>query len=385
MSEKENDSLSVESGSCDCSDYNSDMSWFYFSKNLQTSHFEFSIINIKKEEKKEEILEDKKEEEDLKQNDFKIKVNLIKEQNKIRIPKFIRNEYNSTENFHTNISKKYTHYRTKYKMALKNNKGLDLYLNNEQNKDEINRQKTEYKEGPIKEIKKEEQIQTHNRHYTNKVNRYRFFNIANPNKENNNDKENNSLEKENNVNKEEEKKVENNEENDNKVKVPKYLAFRRRFFNSYKNSKNFKGIYKKENDKNDNINVEQNKNNNREETNNDLSKKVRGKTLNERVVTETKNLALQPGQIIKPKIVTKRMLKPITNIVTNDDGTQNIITENTTLTTTIINELLDSTTKKDDDKYPLDIQLVRQHITKTYVTEIESNPYVPRKRFSHFN
>ena len=112
---------------------------------------------------------------------------------------------------------------------------------------------------------------------------------------------------------------------------------------------------------------------------------MRGKTLNERVVTETKNLALQPGQIIKPKIVTKRMLKPITNIVTNDDGTQNIITENTTLTTTIINELLDSSTKKDDDKYPLDIQLVRQHITKTYVTEIESNPYVPKKRFSHFN
>ena len=163
------------------------MSWFYFSKNLQIYHFDFSIINIKKEEKNEE---------DLKQNDFKIKVNLIKEQNKIRIPKFIRNEYNSTENFHTNISKKYTHYRTKYKMALKNNKGLDLYLNNEQNKDEINRQKTEYKEEPIKEIKKEEQIQTHNRHYTNKVNRYRFFNIANPNKENNNDKENNSLEKE---------------------------------------------------------------------------------------------------------------------------------------------------------------------------------------------
>ena len=79
------------------------------------------------------------------------------------------------------------------------------------------------------------------------------------------------------------------------------------------------------------------------------------------------------------------MLKPITNIITNDDGTQNIITENTTLTTTIINELLDSSTKKDDDKYPLDIQLVRQHITKTYVTEIESNPYVPKKRFSHFN
>lgn len=34
MTEKENDSLSVESGSCDRSNYNSDISWFYFSKNL---------------------------------------------------------------------------------------------------------------------------------------------------------------------------------------------------------------------------------------------------------------------------------------------------------------------------------------------------------------
>ena len=380
MSEKENDSLSVESGSCDCSNYNSDISWFYFSKNLQTTHFEFNILNIKKEEKDKEITEDKKD-------NIKIKVNLIKEQDKIKIPKYIRNEYNSTENFHTNISKKFTNYRSKYKMALKNNRGLELHLNNEKNQDEINRKNTEYKNEPIKEKEKEEEpkykFQTNNRHLTNKVNRNRFFNIGNPNKEKNNEK-NNSLEKVNNNNddnKEEKKEVENNEENDNKVKVPKYLNFRRRFFNSYKNARNFKEIYKKEND---NIKDEKNNNNNKEQTNNDLSKKVRGKTLNERVVTETKNLVLQPGQTVKPKIVTKRMLKPITNIVTNDDGTQNIITENTTLTTTIINELLDST-KKDDDKYPLDIQLVRQHITKTYVTEIESNPYVPKRRFTHFN
>ena len=386
MSEKENDSLSVESGSCDCSNYNSDISWFYFSKNLQTSHFEFSIIpylNIKKEENDKENIEDKKE-EDLNQGDFKIKVNLIKEQNKINIPKYIKNEYNLTENFHTNISKKFTNYRSKYKMAAKNNKSHELFLNNEKNKDEIIRKSTEYKDEPFKETKKEEESkyksQTNNRHLTNKINRNRFFNIVVPNKEKNNEK-NNSVEKENKDNKDEKKEVENNEENDNQVKIPKYMAFRRRFFNSYKNSKNFKGIYKKEND---NVKDDQNKNNNKEQINNDLSKKVRGKTINERVVTETKNLALQPGQTVKPKIVTKRTLKPITNIVTNDDGTQNIITENTTLTTTIINELLDST-KKDDDKYPLDIQLVRQHITKTYVTEIESNPYVQRKRFSHFN
>ena len=45
MLEKGNDSISVESGSCDCSDYNSDMSWFYFSKNLtESSIIQFSII-----------------------------------------------------------------------------------------------------------------------------------------------------------------------------------------------------------------------------------------------------------------------------------------------------------------------------------------------------
>ena len=74
----------------------------------------------------------------------------------------------------------------------------------------------------------------------------------------------------------------------------------------------------------------------------------------------------------------------MTHIETNEDGSQNIITENTTLTTTIKNEILDESNTENDDN-PLDIQLVKQHITKKYVTEIESNPYLPKKRFSHFN
>ena len=101
-------------------------------------------------------------------------------------------------------------------------------------------------------------------------------------------------------------------------------------------------------------------------------------------MNETKNLVLQPGQTVKPKTVSNRKLKPTTKIVTNDDGTQSIITENTTLTTTTINEILDSN-KDYNDEYPLDIQLVRQHITKTYVTEIESKPFEPKKRLSYFN
>ena len=95
MSEKENkfenDSLSVESGSCDCSNYNSDISWFYLSENLKTSHFDFNIIIDKSKEKEsskinEEILENKAEQNIKEQNE--IKVNLNKEIQRIEMPKF---------------------------------------------------------------------------------------------------------------------------------------------------------------------------------------------------------------------------------------------------------------------------------------------------------
>ena len=387
MSEKENkfenDSLSVESGSCDCSNYNSDISWFYLSENLKTSHFDFNIIIDKSKEKEsskinEEILENKAEQIIKEQNE--IKVNLNKEIQRIEMPKFIKNENNSTENLHTGIRKKYTDYRNKYKMALKNNKSLELYLNTEKNKNEINRKETEFKKEIIKDNKKEEEInikpQINNRHLTNKVYRNRFFNLTIPNNENKNNK-NNSSEKDEDIktNKKEEK--EEKEENDNKINLPR---FRRNFFNSYKNVKNFKERYKKEEENLKNNEAKNNKEQNNDEQNN----QIRGKTLKEKVVNETKNLVLEPGKTIKPKIVTKRKLMPNVKIVTNEDGTQNMITENTTLTTTIINEILDSS-EANNDNYPLDIQLVRQHITKTYITEIESNPYVPRKRFSHFN
>ena len=387
MSEKENkfenDSLSVESGSCDCSNYNSDISWFYLSENLKTSHFDFNIIIDKSKEKEsskinEEILENKAEQNIKEQNE--IKVNLNKEIQRIEMPKFIKNENNSTENLHTGIRKKYTDYRNKYKMALRNNKSLELYLNTEKNKNEINRKETEFKKDIIKDNKKEEEInikpQINNRHLTNKVYRNRFFNLTIPNNENKNNK-NNSSEKDEDIkiNKKEEK--DEKEEIDNKINLPR---FRRNFFNSYKNVKNFKERYKKEEENLKNNETKNNKEQNNDEQNN----QIRGKTLKEKVVNETKNLVLEPGKTIKPKIVTKRKLMPNVKIVTNEDGTQNMITENTTLTTTIINEILDSS-EANNDNYPLDIQLVRQHITKTYITEIESNPYVPRKRFSHFN
>ena len=105
---------------------------------------------------------------------------------------------------------------------------------------------------------------------------------------------------------------------------------------------------------------------------------TRGRTIKERVVKEIKNITVQPGQTIKHRTVTKRKLKPVTTIVNNNDGTQNIVTENTILTTITINENLDSS-KMYDDKYPLDVQLVKQYITKIYKTETEINPYRPKK------
>ena len=198
--EKENDSLSVESGSCDCSNYNSDISWFYLSENLKTSHYEFNILidksKIKESNKiKEEILENKDLQNIKEQNE--IKVNLNKEMKRIEIPKFIRNENNnSTDNLHSNIRKKYTDYRSKYKMALRNNKSLELYLNAGKNKNEINRKETEFKRDLFQDNKKEEEIyikpQINNRHLTNKVNRNRFFNISITNNENKNNKNNSS-------------------------------------------------------------------------------------------------------------------------------------------------------------------------------------------------
>ena len=103
---------------------------------------------------------------------------------------------------------------------------------------------------------------------------------------------------------------------------------------------------------------------------------TKGRTIKEKIVKETKTITLQPGQTIKPKMLTKRKLKPNTIIVKNPDGSQNIITENTILTKITVNEMVDSS-ELYDDKYPIDIQLVKQYITKIYKTEIENNPYKP--------
>ena len=102
----------------------------------------------------------------------------------------------------------------------------------------------------------------------------------------------------------------------------------------------------------------------------------KGKTIKEKIIKEVKNITLEPGETLKPKIITKKKLKPITTIVKNEDGSQSVIVENTVLTTVIVNEIIDTSTIYDDN-YPLDVQFVKQYITKIYKTEIENNPYYP--------
>ena len=105
---------------------------------------------------------------------------------------------------------------------------------------------------------------------------------------------------------------------------------------------------------------------------------TKGRAFKEKIVNETKNIALEPGQIFKPKLKKKKKLKPVVSIVKNEDGSQSLITENTTLTTITVNELIDPSKVYQDD-YPMDIQMVRQHVTKIYKIETENNPYTPNK------
>ena len=46
----------------------------------------------------------------------------------------------------------------------------------------------------------------------------------------------------------------------------------------------------------------------------------------------------------------------------------------------LTSEMIDDS-KLYNDKYPLHVQLVKQYITKIYKTEIENNPYRPKKEF----
>ena len=76
MADEESDNQSVESGSCTCSDYNEDCSWFYDSRKLGTSFIRFCILSeedkiIIKKENSQKINDNQNSNRNKKYNELK--------------------------------------------------------------------------------------------------------------------------------------------------------------------------------------------------------------------------------------------------------------------------------------------------------------------------
>lgn len=380
MEENESDNQSVESGSCNCSDYyDPDCSWFYDSKMLGTSFMRFCIISD------EDYIITKKEKS-----------------------KNMRDEKNKFNNNNESKNNNLFNYYSRRRHFLKNTNNDSAGKNDVVIEDKKDSKKSNENNIKIINRRKKNNHNSIDNIFTNKNNTYKPKNnipnnyprfalneIVNSPKrvdfprENDDENENNSImaapletnDKNNNLhrspinynhrrrriflndtNKTEEKK---NKINSDNSEIPKEIKSPRR--KNYKSFSNFDCL----SDDNDEDKIN-------DDTTNVINKnfQTRGKTIKEKIVKETKTITLEPGQTIKSKMVTKRKLKPITTIVKNEDGSQNIIVENTSLTTVTVNEMLDSS-KAYQDNYPLDIQLVKQYITKIYKTEIENSPYCP--------
>ena len=382
MVENESDQESVESGSCTCSDYDPDSSWFYDSRNLQTSYMRFCIIKEDDPEPEPNIENNKKSknEDDENnnnelQNASKIR-SLYKRNNAIKLSKSSKKTNPFVDQNNNN--------KSKYKENIKNN--IIKYQTKAKNDNLSYTGNIDYKNNNLSNRQKQNSVKNHNKKM--------FANVYDL--ESNNNLFYDSSKKYEQIKTEplEEEEIDDYKETE-ELKSPVNISNRKiKFYNNYATEHKFEDTIRKlkgysgprmietynlkDDDDDEKImgNID-NKNNSK-----NISKRnnnqTRGRTIKERVVKEIKNITIQPGQTIKHRTVTKRKLKPITTIVNNNDGTQNIVTENTILTTITINENLDSS-KMYDDKYPLDVQLVKQYITKIYKTETEINPYRPKK------
>ena len=414
MKGEESDNESVESGSCTCSDYDPDCSWFYDSRTLETSYMRFYIYGISNKNNiinKNKPFLNKREEKRNNANNTSInKSNKIdeinidsniksnsKRKNVIKITR--RSPYrNSGVIKDDHIDKTKMQNKKEYIMKKNNNNDsmeltLDNNTNNEDNNININNERKVHKTympkiylmgnysiPSIKEpefgIDKDDFFQENMDDFEQKLTEQRdkmdkFFMSDNfmsniPRS---------PITTKGRFYKRRENRVEYKTEQ--KPKIQKINVELNKAFNSP--NKNYDSSFS-----NINFFSENNKdelfssNSNSNFKNRNIQ--TRGRTIKEKIVKEIKNITLQPGQSIKPKIITKRKLKPVTNIIKNDDGSENIITENTTLTTMIINEFIDSSKIYQDD-YPLDVQLVKQHITKIYKIETENNTCLPKKEY----
>ena len=346
MSESGSDDESVESGSCTCSDYNSDCSWFYDSRDLGTSYMRFSIIAENEDDsfKKEKIEKYNKNNELEKgyysNNERRAKRIYIKKPSYNKQDSFnkkdgldyidnnkkpynYKNNYNSYNNYNYNYSEN----EMKYAPSPSPNFYPENYNEYENNFS-----------APLEEDYYQDKNINYHRSPINATSKRRFYYNLN-----------------NNV---------KNEEKSYNYDNKKFEKSPRNYYKSLKNNEN------NDNNSEDEYNEEENGENIQVINKNFQNK---GKTIKEKIIKEVKNMTLEPGETLKPKIITKKKLKPITTIVKNEDGSQSVIVENTVLTTVIVNEIIDTSTIYDDN-YPLDVQFVKQYVTKIYKTEIENNP-----------
>lgn len=393
------DDKSIESGSCTCSDYNSDFSWFYDSRKLGTSYMRFCILSdndliITKQENSRSMKDEKQLSRINKINELKKNLNVNysnKRKNVIKLSssssaKKIENikedKTNKRKLSGNNLSKNYLDKKEK-------NKSVEIEEN--QNNQNSNQEKSPSNQNSNQEKKLSS-------HYDSKTFNELNFDQKNPNffPENVNDYEYNysaPIEKLNfkdkNINFHRSPLNLTNKRknifkvNDN-VQKTEEKRYKRRFnFNSPKENSPKRNLFRRF------INTNRLKDNNDNEIKDDekitensnvinQNFETKGKTIKEKIVKETKTITLEPGQTIKPRNITKRILKPNIISVKNEDGTESVIVENTVLTTVTVNEIVDSS-ELYNDKYPLDVQLVRQYITKIYKTEIENVPYNYKK------
>lgn len=390
---KKNESFngSVESGSCICSDYEEDCDWFYDSKKLQTSFMRFFIKNepFNKSDYFKNKLSLKEldstdnssstyniRETKIKQiyNDKNIKID-SKRKNAIKIEKKTSYENNQMKDLMD--KSKLTFNKSNYSIIQSERKNCTMDLISNNNDSEITKLNKTYVSKYTANNYSSKTLNNFNKSTKLRIlpDNLKDYNMPSEETfipENIDDKEikspNTSTKRTIEVYMKDRLMKTEKKQKIQRINIDKAKAFfspRRNNYNSFSNLSYFSDDRRGEKFINNGY----------------LKRKnfhAKGRAFKEKIVNETKNITLESGQIIKPKLITKRKLKPVVNIVKNEDGSQSIITENTTLTTITVNELIDPS-KVNQDDYPMDIQIVRQHITKIYKIEIENNPYSPNK------
>ena len=390
MNNNESFNESVESGSCTCSDYEKDCDWFYDSRKLQTSFMRFFIKN--EPFNKNDYFKSKTPLKELDSTDnsnrtynireTKIKqiyndINNSKRKNVIKIEKKISYDNNQMKEIivKSKPSLNKSNYSRK-RNERKNNYTLDLISNN--NAFEIRKMNKTY-------VSKFPAIKNYSNKTFNNFNKSAKLSILQDNLEENEYNYNIPSEKTFTPESITEKVIKSPDVTTKrtievfikdrlmktekkpkiqKINIDKVKAFfspRKNIFNSFTNLSYFSDHKRGEKYINNSFIKRKNF-------------KRKDRAFKEKIVNETKNITLEPGQIIKPKLITKTKLKPVVNIVKNEDGSQSKITENTTLTTITVNEFIDPSKVYQDD-FPTDIQIVRQHVTKIYRIETQNNPY----------